>query len=297
MRDSPASRISIPFIALLLVVAWLPRLCAIDRYITPDELTWVYRSVQFREALLDGRWADTLITGHPGVTTTWMGTLGISAQLAFRPADQAIYEWLTHLAWLSPDLIPAFPRLASFLTAGRLAVAILTSLGVVAIYALARPLIGRRAAILAGFFLALDPFTAGLSGLLHVDGLTATLTTLSLLALANGVQKMNSRKAYRYFAAAGALTALAALSKSPALLLGPFSGLILFLRLFLKPAARTEDGGDDQLTNKLMQLIIQVRADARSNKDFATADLIRNSLADAGVVLEDRKDETTWSSG
>ena len=220
----------------LFISALLPRLCAINRYITPDELTWVYRSVQFREALLDGRWSETIIAGHPGVTITWLGTLGISAQLAISPADRAIYEWLTHLAWISPDLIPAFPRLASFLTAGRLAVAILTSLGVVAIYALARPRIGRRAAILAGFFLALDPFTAGLSGLLHVDGLTATLITLSLLALANGIEEMNSRKAYRYVAAAGAFAALAALTKSPALLLGPFSGLVLFLGLFRKPA-------------------------------------------------------------
>ena len=46
-----------------------------------------------------------------------------------------------------------------------------------------------------------------------------------------------------------------------------------------------------------MQLLIQIRAEARAKKDFATADLIRNSLTAAGIALEDRKDGTTWSVG
>jgi hypothetical protein len=176
MAQISDKRASILLAGIILISALLPRLCAIDRYITPDELTWVYRSVRFREALVNGRWGETLITGHPGVTTTWLGALGISAQLAIRPPDREVYQWLTHLTWMSPDLIPALPRLASFLTAGRLIMALTTSLGIVAIYALARRLFGRRVAILAAFMLALDPFTAGLSGLLHLDGLAATLT-------------------------------------------------------------------------------------------------------------------------
>jgi cysteinyl-tRNA synthetase len=44
-----------------------------------------------------------------------------------------------------------------------------------------------------------------------------------------------------------------------------------------------------------MQLLIQLRADARTNKDFATADTIRNRLQEAGVVLEDRAGGTEWS--
>ena len=58
---------------ILFISALLPRLFAIGRYITPDELNWIHRSVRFREALLAGRWAETLVSGHPGVTTTWAG--------------------------------------------------------------------------------------------------------------------------------------------------------------------------------------------------------------------------------
>lgn len=68
------------------------------------------------------------------------------------------------------------------------------------------------------------------------------------------------------------------------------------LGLFFKAPPKA-GGGDDELTDNLMQLIIKLRADARANKDFATADVIRDSLTEAGVVLEDRKEGTTWSAG
>jgi cysteinyl-tRNA synthetase len=46
---------------------------------------------------------------------------------------------------------------------------------------------------------------------------------------------------------------------------------------------------------KLMELVIEIRANARTAKDFATADLVRNRLGEAGVVLEDRPDGTGWT--
>ena len=53
-------------------------------------------------------------------------------------------------------------------------------------------------------------------------------------------------------------------------------------------------GGNDELVGKLMTLLIEMRADARKNKDFATADRIRKSLAASGVILEDRPGGTDW---
>ena len=65
------------------------------------------------------------------------------------------------------------------------------------------------------------------------------------------------------------------------------------LGLFRKPPQEPA-AGDDQLTGKLMELLIEVRADARKAKDFATADKIRNSLTEIGVTLEDRPGGTEW---
>ncbi len=48
-----------------------------------------------------------------------------------------------------------------------------------------------------------------------------------------------------------------------------------------------------QQNNKLdevLQLLIEIRKDAKKRKDFATSDQIRNKLAEAGVLLKDEKD-------
>jgi cysteinyl-tRNA synthetase len=36
--------------------------------------------------------------------------------------------------------------------------------------------------------------------------------------------------------------------------------------------------------------LIEIRKDAKSRKDFATSDKIRNQLADMGIQLKDEKD-------
>ena len=54
---------------------------------------------------------------------------------------------------------------------------------------------------------------------------------------------------------------------------------------------------DDGLVDGLMQLVIQIRADARKNKNFAVADLIRSKLTELKITLEDRTDQTLWRKG
>jgi cysteinyl-tRNA synthetase len=39
---------------------------------------------------------------------------------------------------------------------------------------------------------------------------------------------------------------------------------------------------------------VQVRLDARNNRNFAESDRLRDQLAGMGVVLADTKDGTTW---
>jgi cysteinyl-tRNA synthetase len=62
----------------------------------------------------------------------------------------------------------------------------------------------------------------------------------------------------------------------------------LYLVELLGMQAMTE-GNNDRL-DKVLQLLIDIRTEARTRKDWATSDLIRNQLADAGVLLKDEKD-------
>jgi len=52
-------------------------------------------------------------------------------------------------------------------------------------------------------------------------------------------------------------------------------------------------GASDGVLPQLMQLLIDLRAEARAKKDFATGDKIRNALAEMGITLEDRKGGAT----
>jgi len=65
------------------------------------------------------------------------------------------------------------------------------------------------------------------------------------------------------------------------------------LGLFLEPQAAAAGGGGETV-DQVLALLVAVRKRAKMNKDFATADLVRDRLAAAGVSLEDRPGETTW---
>jgi cysteinyl-tRNA synthetase len=45
---------------------------------------------------------------------------------------------------------------------------------------------------------------------------------------------------------------------------------------------------------QLLDLLIDMRREARGKRDFATADRIRDALGELGITLEDRKDGTVW---
>jgi cysteinyl-tRNA synthetase len=48
------------------------------------------------------------------------------------------------------------------------------------------------------------------------------------------------------------------------------------------------------LETELMQLLIDLRAEARARKDWSTSDAIRDRLAEVGILLEDRPEGTIW---
>ncbi len=53
-------------------------------------------------------------------------------------------------------------------------------------------------------------------------------------------------------------------------------------------------GGSDQLLDETVNLLLSLRVDAKTNKDWATADKIRNELQNLGFVITDTKDGFEW---
>ncbi len=59
---------------------------------------------------------------------------------------------------------------------------------------------------------------------------------------------------------------------------------------YLKAGARDADNGDDAE----IEALIAKRAEAKKNKDWATADEVRKTLTERGIILEDKPTGTTW---
>jgi cysteinyl-tRNA synthetase len=49
-----------------------------------------------------------------------------------------------------------------------------------------------------------------------------------------------------------------------------------------------------ELTGKLIELLLEMRMQAKANKDYATSDRIRDQLTNLGVTVRDRKDGFDW---
>ena len=97
----------------LTMMALLLRLLPLGRYVTPDEPAWVYRSIRLYDALAAGDWAAVPSTGHPGVTTMWLGAAGIAIQRVLSPVESATHlDWIRRMAWLAPENAEAFRHLA-----------------------------------------------------------------------------------------------------------------------------------------------------------------------------------------
>ncbi|MFL5800597.1 MAG: glycosyltransferase family 39 protein [Roseiflexaceae bacterium] len=197
------------FLGYLVVglVALPLRVLDLGGFLTVDEINyWIDRSQAFLHALRAGDYAATAITGHPGVTTMWLGGAGALLR-------DTLLDWgLLHDG--------SFPTKLAFF---RLPVALTHVLGVLLGYALLRRLLPGRVAILAALLWAADPFIIGYSRVLHVDALAATFGTLSLLSACAYWHHTPRRW---LLIGSGICAALAILSKVSALVLLPVVGLV-----------------------------------------------------------------------
>jgi cysteinyl-tRNA synthetase len=55
-----------------------------------------------------------------------------------------------------------------------------------------------------------------------------------------------------------------------------------------------QSGKKDEIISGLMQTIIDIRAEARARKDFATSDEIRDKLLKVNIQIKDGKDGASW---
>lgn len=198
---------SVLFASLLIfAVAFIPRVIGIGLFLTADEKNWLGRSMEFIRAVQEFRFNDTLQTTHPGVTTLWLS--GAAVMLATKVFGMPF----------SSDALQRFAVLP------QLTLALVNTLLVVAIYLVARRIIAPRIAFFASLVIALDPFLIGYSKVVHVDALLTGLFTLAVLLLVVS----REQRSPTLFLWSAIVSALAILTKVPALVLLPIAAVVLF---------------------------------------------------------------------
>ncbi|MBQ1969773.1 MAG: cysteine--tRNA ligase, partial [Paludibacteraceae bacterium] len=69
----------------------------------------------------------------------------------------------------------------------------------------------------------------------------------------------------------------------------------LFIEDLLGLKTETEAGGSNDAYKGAVDLLLNIRKQAKANKDWATSDQIRNELAALGFNVKDTKDGFEWS--
>lgn len=95
----------------------------------------------------------------------------------------------------------------------------------------------------------------------------------------------------------------AAMAESPPLATGGLTTLLTLFKelanvlgVFRQPVQQ-QAGADDTFVNGLMELILDIRQEARADKNWSVADTIRDRLAALNVVIEDSRDGARWHRG
>jgi hypothetical protein len=207
---------------LLFVLALLPRLPGLHRFLTTDESYFITTAgSNVLTAFLAGNFRATYWHFYPGVTLSWLESIGMVMQ----------YGWLIFRGDVPPPFAAyLYGDVLALLTATRLPFAMLTALFIPVFYLLARQLMSARTALLAALLIAFDPFFLAHSRVAHGDAPVTVFMSISALAFwvygkrittvpeakRSGSESANQRSSdFKYLALSAAAGGLAALTKAP----------------------------------------------------------------------------------
>jgi len=204
-------------------LAAIPRLLQLDYFLMVDENLWYERSAHFLQGIVSGNLAETVQTGHPGVTTMWSGTIGLLLHYvqAALP-DETLVQFAGRMT--------TTPATLATLRLLRLPLALLSAAIVALGFWLGRRLLGVGPALAGVALMAFEPLFLAHSRVLHHDSPAADFSLLAVLSWLLYLKKGRRR----YLLLAGMGVGLAMLSKVSSIFLLGFAGLTLLPKLWQK---------------------------------------------------------------
>lgn len=178
-----SKRVRLALVIFAMSALWFGiRISNANSTMTTDESLWHGRSANFYLALVKGEYQHTYQMAHPGVPVMWSGGLGVLATCPEYIHTDGFY--VRDLAQSSESFREIGCDPHRVLIAERIAKVAFQALMFAASLWLLSTLIPLKGVVFAGLLMALSPWQAGLDQLLHVDGMFATASVLTLCAAA-----------------------------------------------------------------------------------------------------------------
>lgn len=221
MRSSKVRSI-LPYLILTLVIL-LPRLPALDRFVTLDEPSWLSQGANFYYAVAQREFENTVYEYQPAVTTMWIISL---AMLAYFPEYRALEQGYLNYekGTLDPFMLSHGKDPLVLLEISRLIQVMIVLVLFLVLYYLLQKLISKNAALSAVIFASLDPFHLGQTRLMDHEAMVSLFVLISLLALL--IHLHHDRK-WIWLVLSGAAAGFAQLTKSSAIAMLLPIGLLL----------------------------------------------------------------------
>lgn len=210
---------AIPHEIYIFIVAFLYRLPGLGYdFINNDAFHWKERGYAFGSALTSLDFASTAVTYHPGVPLLWCQFVSIK-----------IYSILLSLGLLnSPSAKDEFLINNQIQTT---VVVLLTSILIAIMYRQLKRIIGTKLSLITVVLILIEPFYLALARALHTDAMISLFMFISLLYFYNYLSDSKFKRINSDSIFAGLFAGFAFLTKSSALFLFPFFGLVAILVL------------------------------------------------------------------
>lgn len=185
---------------IVFALALLARAPHLDLFATQDEDNWIERAAAFHGALAQGDWRGSYRSGHPGVTTMWLATIGMG-------------DYAPQIAQRPERMVTRAPQFMNALEAARHAMIVANAALMAATAVLAARLLGWGPGLLAGGLLAFDPFLVAHGQVVHLDAPVAGFLAVALMA--GAIRWFGSEPGSWPLALSAVAGGLAFLTKSP----------------------------------------------------------------------------------
>ncbi|MBU1130230.1 glycosyltransferase family 39 protein [Patescibacteria group bacterium] len=172
-----------------------------------DVWKWKARTYDFGTGVFTLDFEKTIQKYHPGVTLMWTGVAGVKIFNLYNKVPEANVAFIFGLHSVQKILV-----------------VLIIGITMSSIFYVLKKLFGKKYALLTTFLICVEPFYVALTRVFHLEGLMTTFMIASLVWFYLSLQRGKG------FIQSAIFASLSVLTKTSALILLPFFGIIFFLR-------------------------------------------------------------------